>query len=142
MGLLQICPHCRAKMPLDHIVCPFCAGDLKNLPAKDRRYCLSPEMAAVPEREETPLAVEVPENLSFGGPFPETADVSLCEALDRILHKGAVLFGEVTLAVADIDLVYLGLQVILASMETARGFIPGAGTGRLPFDVSKQGDMQ
>ena len=48
-----------------------------------------------------------------------------CEALDRILNKGAVLFGEVMISVADIDLVYLGLQVILASMETARGLKPG-----------------
>ena len=51
----------------------------------------------------------------------ESKDVSLCEALDRVLNKGAVLFGEVMISVADIDLVYLGLQVILASMETARG---------------------
>ena len=53
--------------------------------------------------------------------------MSLCEALDRILNKGAVLFGEVMISVADIDLVYLGLQVILASMETARGLKPAGG---------------
>jgi hypothetical protein len=47
--------------------------------------------------------------------------VSLCEALDRILNKGAVVVGEVTLSVADIDLVYLGLQLVLTSIETARG---------------------
>jgi len=57
-------------------------------------------------------------------------DVSLCEALDRILNKGAVLFGEVMISVADIDLVYLGLQVILASMETARGLKPTSGVGQ------------
>jgi hypothetical protein len=61
--------------------------------------------------------------------FPENQEVSLCEALDRILNKGAVLFGEVMLSVADIDLVYLGLQVILASMETARGFRPALTVG-------------
>jgi hypothetical protein len=48
--------------------------------------------------------------------------VSLCEALDRILNKGAVVAGEVTISVANIDLVYLGLQVILTSIETAREF--------------------
>jgi Gas vesicle protein len=58
-------------------------------------------------------------------------NVSLCEALDRILHKGAVLHGEVMISVADIDLVYLGLQVILASMETARGFKPAWGEEKL-----------
>jgi hypothetical protein len=46
--------------------------------------------------------------------------VSLCEALDRVLNKGAVIMGEVMISVADIDLIYLGLQIILTSLETAR----------------------
>jgi len=50
----------------------------------------------------------------------EKEHVSLCEALDRILNKGAVIVGDVMISVADIDLVYLGLQVILTSVETAR----------------------
>ena len=47
-------------------------------------------------------------------------DVSLCEALDRVLNKGAVVVGELTISVAGVDLVYLGLQLILSSVETAR----------------------
>lgn len=47
--------------------------------------------------------------------------VSLCEALDRVLNKGAVVVGELTISVADIDLIYLGLQVVLTSIETGRG---------------------
>jgi len=46
--------------------------------------------------------------------------ITLCEMLDRILNKGAVIVGEVVISVADIDLVYLGLQLILTSVETAR----------------------
>jgi hypothetical protein len=46
--------------------------------------------------------------------------VSLCEALDRVLNKGAVLVGEVMISVADIDLVYLGLQLVLTSIESGR----------------------
>jgi hypothetical protein len=46
--------------------------------------------------------------------------VTLCEALDRILNKGAVIVGEVMISVADIDLIYLSLQVIVSSVETAR----------------------
>jgi len=46
--------------------------------------------------------------------------VSLCEVLDRVLNKGAVIAGEATISVADIDLVYLGLQIVLTSIETAR----------------------
>jgi hypothetical protein len=71
-----------------------------------------------------------PETMMPASASLESKDVSLCEALDRVLNKGAVLFGEVMISVADIDLVYLGLQVILASMETARGLSPlGEGQG-------------
>lgn len=50
----------------------------------------------------------------------EKDHVNLCEVLDRILNKGAVIVGDVVISVADIDLIYLGLQVILTSVETAR----------------------
>ena len=50
----------------------------------------------------------------------EREHITLCEALDRILNKGAVIVGELTISVANVDLVYLGLQVILTSIETAR----------------------
>ena len=46
--------------------------------------------------------------------------VSLCEALDRVLNKGAVVSGEVTISVAGVELVYLGLELVLTSVETAR----------------------
>jgi len=45
---------------------------------------------------------------------------SLCEAIDRVLTKGAVIVGDLTISVADVDLVYLGLQVVLTSIETGR----------------------
>lgn len=52
---------------------------------------------------------------------PSVADrASLCEVLDRVLNKGAVVVGEITISVADIDLIYLGLQVVLTSIEKAR----------------------
>ena len=44
--------------------------------------------------------------------------VTLCETLDRILNKGAVIIGEVTISVANVDLIYLGLQIGLSSIET------------------------
>jgi hypothetical protein len=50
----------------------------------------------------------------------ENQQVSLCEALDRILNKGAVIVADITISVADIDLVYLSLQALLASVETGR----------------------
>jgi hypothetical protein len=50
----------------------------------------------------------------------EAESISLCEALDRVLHKGVALRGDIVLSVADVDLVYLGLQLILCSTDTAR----------------------
>ena len=47
--------------------------------------------------------------------------MSLCEVLDRVLNTGVVVVGEVVISVADIDLIYLGLQLTLTSVETANG---------------------
>lgn len=45
---------------------------------------------------------------------------SLLDVLDRVLDKGVVLSGDITLSVADVDLVYVGLRVLLSSVEAAR----------------------
>ncbi len=45
-------------------------------------------------------------------------DTSLLELVDRLLNKGVVLAGEATISVAGIDLIYLGLNVVLAAVET------------------------
>lgn len=49
-----------------------------------------------------------------------TLDVPLVELVDRLLNRGVVLTGEVTISVAGVDLVYLGLSVVLASVDTIR----------------------
>ncbi len=46
-------------------------------------------------------------------------EVTLLDLLDRILNKGVILWGDVTVSVADVDLIYLGLKVLLTSVETA-----------------------
>ena len=48
----------------------------------------------------------------------EDAELSLLETLDHVLDRGLVIAGEVTIAVADVDLVYLGLNLLLGSVET------------------------
>jgi len=45
--------------------------------------------------------------------------LALTELLDRALNKGVVLWGDATISVAGVDLVYLGLKVLLASVDTA-----------------------
>jgi hypothetical protein len=51
---------------------------------------------------------------------PILAEVTLLELVDRLLHKGVVLSGDITLSVADVDLIYVGLRVLLSSVETAQ----------------------
>ena len=45
-------------------------------------------------------------------------DIALVELVDRVLNKGVVLAGDVTLSVADVDLVYVSLRMLLASVAT------------------------
>lgn len=44
--------------------------------------------------------------------------ITLVEVLDRVLDKGAVVSGDIVISVADVDLVYIGLKVMLSSVET------------------------
>jgi hypothetical protein len=48
----------------------------------------------------------------------QTDDISLLETLDHVLNRGLVIAGEITISVADVDLIYLGLNVLLGSVET------------------------
>ena len=45
-------------------------------------------------------------------------EVTLLDLVDRVLNKGVVLSGDITLSVADVELVYVGLRVLLASAAT------------------------
>lgn len=49
----------------------------------------------------------------------EESELSLLETLDHVLNRGLVIAGEITISVADIDLVFLGLNVLVSSVETA-----------------------
>jgi hypothetical protein len=71
--------------------------------------------------------------------FDESERVSVCEVLDRVLNKGVVVAGEVTISVAGVDLLYLGLQLVLTSIETARtGLHGGRPQGGLAIDLGKR----
>jgi hypothetical protein len=49
-----------------------------------------------------------------------TLDVPLVELVDRLLNRGVVLTGELTISVAGVDLIYLGLSVVLSGVDTIR----------------------
>src|SRR5215831_4660550 len=44
--------------------------------------------------------------------------VTLLELLDRLLERGVMVKGEILLSVADVDLVYLNLGLLLSSVKT------------------------
>jgi gas vesicle structural protein len=44
--------------------------------------------------------------------------ITLVELVDRVLNKGVVLTGDITLAVAGVDLIYVGLRLLVASAAT------------------------
>ena len=45
-------------------------------------------------------------------------EVTLLEVLDRALDKGIVLAADLTISVADVDLIYVGLRALISSVET------------------------
>jgi hypothetical protein len=48
----------------------------------------------------------------------EDDELTLLETLDHALNKGLVISGEITISVADIDLIFVGLNLLLGSVET------------------------
>lgn len=48
---------------------------------------------------------------------------SLVELINRVLDKGVVITGDITISVAGVDLVYLSLSALLTSVSTARRVI-------------------
>ena len=56
----------------------------------------------------------------FVGEEWESNELSLLETLDHVLNRGLVIAGEITIAVANIDLIFIGLNVMVSSVETAQ----------------------
>ncbi|HEY4276736.1 MAG TPA: gas vesicle protein [Conexibacter sp.] len=46
-------------------------------------------------------------------------DVALVDLVDRLLAGGVVIGGDLTLALADVDLVYVSLRALVTSVATA-----------------------
>jgi gas vesicle structural protein len=44
-------------------------------------------------------------------------EVSLVDLVDRLLDGGVVIHGDITIAVADVDLLYVGLRALVSSVE-------------------------
>lgn len=50
---------------------------------------------------------------------PSDRRISLAETLDRVLNKGVMITGDIIISVANVDLIYLQLNVLVCSIETA-----------------------
>ncbi|MFY0760737.1 MULTISPECIES: gas vesicle protein [Bacillaceae] len=48
----------------------------------------------------------------------ENKDIALIDILDVILDKGVAIKGDLIISIAGVDLVYLDLRVLIASVET------------------------
>jgi hypothetical protein len=53
--------------------------------------------------------------------------IALVDLLDRVLAKGVVVSGDLTISIADVDLVYLSLHALLSSVRAG-------GPGPVPAD--------
>jgi hypothetical protein len=50
--------------------------------------------------------------------MPESSeDLSLLETLDHLLDRGVVISGEAVISIGDVDLLYLGLNIVLANVD-------------------------
>src|ERR1700760_2715503 len=56
-------------------------------------------------------------------------ETSLRDILDHVLNAGVVIHGSIVISLAGVDLVYVGLNVILTSVETALRNINGGRAG-------------
>jgi hypothetical protein len=50
----------------------------------------------------------------------DNTPLELADLINRVLDKGAVIAGSVTISVGDIDLIQLDLTVVLTAIETVR----------------------
>jgi hypothetical protein len=57
-------------------------------------------------------------------------EVALVDLVDRLLAGGVVIAGDITLAVADVDLVYVQLRALVSAVATAqeKGVMPRMGS--------------
>jgi hypothetical protein len=56
----------------------------------------------------------------MSGEIVDNTSLELSDLINRVLDKGAVIAGSVTISVADIDLIQLDLTVVLTAIESVR----------------------
>jgi len=67
----------------------------------------------------------------------QSKDITILEVLDRVLNKGVILTGDIVISVADIDLIYLGVKLMLSSVETMEQLKAGNSGQEQRFKIAK-----
>lgn len=50
----------------------------------------------------------------------EEDQISLLETLDHLLDRGVVIAGEAVISIGSVDLLYLGLNIVLANVDAIK----------------------
>lgn len=72
------------------------------------------QIQTFPPKADQPMAEE---NISASERPLMEEKVTLIDALDKVLEKGAVLDGEIAIRVADVDLIFIGLKLLISSIS-------------------------
>jgi len=74
----------------------------------------------------------------------DNSELSLLDTIDHVLNRGLVIAGDITISVADIDLIYLGLNVVLGSADIIDRVLRGresVGVGGVPVNQPTAADL-
>jgi gas vesicle structural protein len=63
------------------------------------------------------MAEQTPEIVLIGN--EDSPDLTLLDLIDHVLNTGVMIRGNLVLSLAGVDLVYLGLDLLVTSVETA-----------------------
>lgn len=63
------------------------------------------------------MAEQTPEIVLIGN--EDSPDLTLLDLIDHVLNTGVIIRGNLVLSLAGVDLVYLGLDLLVTSVETA-----------------------
>ena len=69
----------------------------------------------------TPHSVR-PHSVTLGS--DDEQEISLLEILDNVLNSGVVIQGSIVISLAGVDLIYVGMSIVLTSVETALKHLP------------------
>lgn len=76
------------------------------------------------------MSKRAPEIVLIGN--EDSEDLTLLDLIDHVLNTGVIIRGTLVLSLAGVDLVYLGLDLIVTSVETALRHIARPGSVKRP----------